>query len=92
MATRQKHKCPPWCHYCPDMRGLVFPWCYGSLYRDDLESCNCVIAREVETVDEELAQLAEKIVKLKRIRRHLLERRSAKFATSVNAPSSVRLE
>jgi hypothetical protein len=36
-----KHKCPPWCHRCPDMGGDVMPMCWGTIHDDDLERCTC---------------------------------------------------
>lgn len=41
-----KHEeCPPWCHFCPHMGGMVFPHCYGTACaysdEDDLMHCTC---------------------------------------------------
>ncbi len=41
MTPDSAHRCPPYCHHCPDMQGHVFPHCWGSVDRDDLLHCYC---------------------------------------------------
>jgi len=42
---KKTEPCPSWCHYCPHMRGHIFPQCYGSVCQhddeDDLMHCTC---------------------------------------------------
>ena len=35
------HKCPSWCHKCPDMEGYIMPGCVGGAVYSDLDHCTC---------------------------------------------------
>lgn len=64
------HKCPPWCHKCPDLKGDVLPVCWGSIHRNDLLACYCSRPHRATRNDDDSAvtweQLIERITSLEK--------------------------
>lgn len=65
------HKCPSYCHKCPDMAGQIMPGCMGTaaLATDpyDLSHCTCNVHLQQEKNDsEEISQLRKKVLVLEK--------------------------
>jgi hypothetical protein len=61
------HRCPKWCHRCPDMNGDVMPGCWGTVHSNDMADCHC--DRRQQRIDPILSRLD----KLERVVRRLAE-------------------
>jgi hypothetical protein len=71
------HKCPSYCHKCPDLGGKIMPSCYGTVvYADgwtDLSRCVCdrdkkgetdLLNDRIELLERKVAELMGKVEQL----------------------------
>ena len=64
------HKCPSYCHKCPELGGDVMPGCYGTVvYGDglkDLTRCTCSRDKrgEADLVNDRITLLERKVAEL----------------------------
>jgi hypothetical protein len=58
------HKCPDWCHKCPDIEGHIMPVCWGTVAfahnEDDLSHCNCEHISRYDQLIRETTRLIDK--------------------------------
>jgi len=61
-----EHRCPPWCHRCPDLRGDVLPGCMGTagLARDGRDLSRCTCPRNSTEIREALKAARERVTQL----------------------------
>jgi hypothetical protein len=64
------HKCPPYCHKCPELGGKIMPACYGTaVYADgweDISRCTCDRDKKGESdmTNDRIALLERKVAEL----------------------------